>query len=260
MRIRLTTFKLNIARISSIVRYIFWSDAPYKWKLCKGDCPLCGPTTFLSLKKDPFLTRCLKCKANITNLSLIPVIKNHFKGIYQGKKAYELSSYGSTLEWLKKYFDEVVYSEYFANLPSRKYYNGILNQDVQNLTFEDECFDVVTSNQVFEHVPNDEQGYFECFRVLKKGGALIFSVPLYMTEHTEKIAYLDNDQIRFLGRPEYHDSRIGGGAKSAPVFWRLSINDITQRVKACGFSSVDIIDVTLSNKQGTPSRVVYAVK
>ena len=211
MRIRLTTFKLNIARISSIVRYIFWSDAPYKWKLCKGDCPLCEPTTFLSLKKDPFLTRCLKCKANITNLSLIPVIKNHFKGIYQGKKAYELSSYGSTLEWLKKYFDEVVYSEYFANLPSRKYYNGILNQDVQNLTFEDECFDVVTSNQVFEHVPNDEQGYFECFRVLKKGGALIFSVPLYMTEHTEKIAYLDNDQIRFLGRPEYHDSRIGGG-------------------------------------------------
>ena len=250
---------MNIARISSIVRYIFWSDALYKWKLCKGDCPLCGPTTFLSLKKDPFMTRCLKCKANITNLSLIPVIKNHFNNIFQGKRAYELSSYGSTLEWLNKNFNEVIDSEYFPNLPTGIKYNGILSQDVQNLTFEDACFDVVTSNQVFEHVPNDEQGYYECSRVLKKGGVLIFSVPLYTTAHTEKVAYLDNDQVRFLGRSEYHDSRIGG-AKSAPVFWRFSINDITQRVKACGFSSADIIDVTLSKKQGIPSKVVYAIK
>jgi ubiquinone/menaquinone biosynthesis C-methylase UbiE len=46
--------------------------------------------------------------------------------------------------------------------------NGIFNQDVQHLTFSDASFDVVTSNQVFEHVPDDIKGYAECLRVLGK--------------------------------------------------------------------------------------------
>jgi ubiquinone/menaquinone biosynthesis C-methylase UbiE len=76
----------------------------------------------------------------------------------------------------------------------------IVNQDVQKLTYENDSFDVITSNQVFEHVPNDIQGFSECFRVLRKGGgALIFTVPLYDTPSTIRKAMLNGKEIVFDG-------------------------------------------------------------
>lgn len=134
-----------------------------------------------------------------------------------------------------------------------------MNQDVQALTFENNSFDLVTSNQVFEHVPNDEQGLSECARVLKDGGALIFGVPLHEIEQTKRVARIENRKIVFIGAPEYHDSRIGG-AKSSPVFWHFSACDIARRVKDCGFSSARVIDVKILRRQEVPCRVVYAVK
>ncbi|MEJ2767539.1 class I SAM-dependent methyltransferase [Mycetohabitans sp. B46] len=246
-------------RLTSIIRYLGWADAPYKWKFSRGDCPLCGRSIFVSIKPSPFMTRCLKCMANVTNLSLIPVVKSHCGGAYLGRIAYELSIYGSTLHWLEKNFNAVISSEFFPGCNLGERVNGCLNQDVQNLTFDDNSIDLVTSNQVFEHVPDDIKGYKECLRVLRKGGALIFSVPLYDIENTRQIAYLNGEDIVFIGEPEYHDSRIGG-AKSAPAFWHHSINDIAKRVASVGFSKVKLVDVTIASSQREPEKVIYAVK
>lgn len=248
-----------IKRLTSALRYLSWSDPIYNWKFSKGNCPYCGRSTFIALRKDPFMTRCLKCKANITNLSLIPVIKAHFNNDYTGKIAYELSTYGSTLTWLKNNFSKVVTSEYFPNYKPGELVDGVLNQDVQLLTFEDNSFDVVTSNHVFEHVPDDIKGYSECYRVLRKGGCIIFTVPLYDIERTEKIAYLDSGIVSFLGLPEYHDSRLGG-AISAPVFWHHSVKDICERVRSVGFNNVELVDVFIVGIQHKPSIVIYGTK
>lgn len=248
-----------LPRLSSAIRYLGWADPPYRWRLSKGECPLCKQSIFLSFKTDPFMTRCLKCRTNITNLSLIPAIKHHFKESYAGKSAYELSCYGCTLAWLKANWPTVVASEFFPEEKLGTVIDGVLNQDVQRLTFDNESFDLVTSNQVFEHVPDDIQGYAECFRVLRKGGALIFSVPLYEIDHTERIAFFNEGNVIFIGEPEYHDSRLGG-AKSAPVFWRHSLNDIADRVKSAGFVKVDLIDIFIASSQHIPSKVVCALK
>ncbi len=47
----------------------------------------------------------------------------------------------------------------------------------ENLLFEDELFDIVFHNEVLEHVWDDAKMLNECFRVLKKGGYLIFFTP-----------------------------------------------------------------------------------
>ncbi|MBC7383313.1 MAG: class I SAM-dependent methyltransferase [Bacteroidia bacterium] len=249
---------MQFKRISSIIRYLSWADPFYKWKISRGECPLCGKSYFISLKNNPFLTRCLTCKANITNLALIPVIKAHVNNDYS-KHVYELSSYGSTLDFLKRHFKNLVFSEYFPGKKFGETVNGILNEDVQHLTFNNNSFDMVTSNQVFEHVPDDRKGYAECYRVLRKGGAYIFAVPLYDIEKTVQIASVINDEVVFSGEPEYHDSRLGG-AKSAPVFYRHSLNDICDRVKLAGFINVTLKEIMLVPSQGTPQMVVYAVK
>ena len=51
--------------------------------------------------------------------------------------------------------------------------------DAQNLTYPNEFFDVVTSFDVFEHIPDDKKAINEVSRVLKKDGHLIFSVPAF---------------------------------------------------------------------------------
>lgn len=249
-----------LKRLSTFANYLRRAEPIYRWKFSKDKCPRCGSSIFIALQKDPFMTRCLQCRANVTNLSLIPVIKDHFRGSFKGKRAYELSTYGSTLDWLRMHFERVDVSEYFPNRVRGEIVNGIQNEDIQNLTFEDDSFDVITSNQVFEHVPDDTKGYAECFRVLRHGGCLTFSVPLYNISQTEQVAYLDNTgQVVFIGEPEYHDSRLEG-AKSAPVFWHHSLNDIMERVKSAGFDRVELADVMITPIQHIPSKVIYGVK
>ncbi len=101
-----------------------------------------------------------------------------------------------------------------------------------------------------------EQSFIECYRVLKKNGALIFSVPFFDIEKTISKAYLENGNIKFIGDPEFHDSRLGG-PYSAPVFWHISINNIQEILSRIGFQT-EIISFGPNNKSF--SQVVYAMK
>jgi len=250
---------LSSNRIRSATRYLSWADPVYKWKFSRGRCPACNAGLFISLKRSDFMTRCLSCKANVVNISLIPVIKKHFGESSKNAHAYELSTYGSTLNFLNDNFGQVTVSEYMPDEERGALVEGVQNQDVQSLTFPDNTFDLVTSNSVLEHVPHDIKAYSECLRTLKPGGAMIFSVPLYDTPNTVKMAELTADGIKFLQEPEYHDSRLGG-PKSALTFWRHSFRDICERVKEAGFSRVELVDVIIAPSQGLPTKVVYAIK
>jgi SAM-dependent methyltransferase len=52
-----------------------------------------------------------------------------------------------------------------------------------NLPIEDESFDTVVSTEVLEHVPDPLRALREMFRVLKPGGHLILSAPMYWPRH-----------------------------------------------------------------------------
>jgi SAM-dependent methyltransferase len=253
--------QLGSPRVSAAIQYLrLYAARPHQWRLGLGECPICGRSLFVSLQASGFMTRCLRCTANVTNLALIPVIKRHFRGAFANLDAYELSTFGATLSWIQRNCGRVVTSEYFPDKPLGDKIDGVLNQDVQHLTFEDQSFDLVTSNQVFEHVPDDTQGYRECARVLRPGGALIFAVPLRDLPATQPKAFFDSSgALRIIGEPEYHDSRLGGRG-SALCFWHHSIRDIAERVRNAGFDRVQLVDVVVARVQRAPERVVYAVK
>lgn len=248
-----------LPRVRSAIRYLSWSDPVYKWKLSRACCPACGGRLFISLKRSDHLTRCLSCKANAINLSLIPIIARDFGPTAGAAHAYELSTFGATHDYLRKTFGRVTVSEYMPGEVKGAVIDGVLNQDVQELTFANDSFDLITSNQVMEHVPDDIKGFQECLRTLKPRGWLIFTVPLYDTSHTIKMAEVTANGIHFLEEPEYHDSRLGG-PRSALVFWRHSCHDICDRLKGAGFNAVELVDVTIAPSQGLPTRVVHAVK
>jgi SAM-dependent methyltransferase len=191
---------------------------------------------------------------------MLPVIAEHVSDRFEGRRVYEMSSYGATYDYLRKRCKDAEFSEYFHGRPLGATIDDIRNEDATRLTFDCESFDVVTSNQVFEHVADDIQAFRECHRVLKAGGALIFTVPLYDSLATQQVARLSvRGAIEWIGTPEYHDSRLAG-PQSAPVYWRHSIADIGSRVAAAGFRSVRIVPVRFIDARQIVQQVIYAVK
>jgi SAM-dependent methyltransferase len=247
-----------IHRVAGIAKYLRAGEPIYRWRSELSECPLCGKTVFISIAEEPFLIRCVRCRANITNLAIAQCIKQTI-GSPHKLHAYEMSTYGSSFEFIKRNCESYVSSEYIPGRLPGEIVDGIRNEDAQNLSFREETFDIVTSNQVFEHVPDGLRAFRECHRVLKSGGLLIFTVPLYGTPTTERVATLENGKIDWLSTPEFHYSRTTG-PNSVPVFWRYSSNDILGKLEEAGFSSCRLVPVYLCSKQSTPQPVVLAMK
>ena len=229
----------------------------YRWRIHRSDCPGCGGKYFISLQPNDLMTRCMSCWATAMNLSLIPVVKDHSRK-QSVEAVWEMSTYGATLTYLRKTCHSVYQSEFFPGVPSGHLVDGVLCQDVQHLSFADESLDLITSNQVFEHVANDLQGFAECYRVLRKGGALVLGVPLHDIPNTKQLAELRDGELVFYGEPEYHGSRVTG-PRSVPTFWHYSVHDIRERISSVGFE-VQMLKIMLDGFRINPSRVIYAVK
>lgn len=244
-------------RAHAAFRYLKWGRDLREWRITSGQCPSCTGKYFLSIKPLPFMTRCLKCFSNVTNAAVIDVMTQHQQKV-RVRDVWEMSTYGPVLAYSRRTFPNVVASEYIPTAQPGELVNAIRNEDVQNLSFPDSSLDMITSNQVFEHVEDDIKGYAECFRVLRPQGALLFTIPLYDTVTTEQTAKVVDGSIVHLAEPEYHGSRTGG-AKTALVYWKHSINDIVRRVAQVGFT-VRIIDVKIARGQRQAQPVIYAVK
>jgi SAM-dependent methyltransferase len=219
---------------------------------------LCGPALFLALAKDPFLVRCLNCKATVTNLAIAEAARQSVPDL-RTTYAYEMSTYGSTYEFLGQNCRMVESSEYVPGAKPGELVRGIRNEDAQNLSFDDCSFDLITANQVFEHVPDVVKCFQECKRVLRPGGMLLFTVPLYDAVETQHVATLEGGAIRWLSQPEYHSSR-STGPNSVPVFWRFSVHDIVRRTEVGQFEQVALLPVSICRSQNRPQLVVRAIK
>lgn len=57
--------------------------------------------------------------------------------------------------------------------------------DLQAIPVEDGRFDAILFNQVMEHLPNPALVLKELFRVLKPGGRMIYTAPLFYEEHEQ---------------------------------------------------------------------------
>jgi SAM-dependent methyltransferase len=221
----------TIRRIRAAASLVHWKDLRARW----ADCPLCGPSVIVQLSASAIGVRCMRCGGSAITMSLVSVLRSEIGGL-AGLHVYELSSRGPLVDWLKRNAGRVTCSEFFDGVPSGTMVNGIQCQDVQKLTYADASFDVGTSTEVFEHVPDDARGFAELHRVLRPGGRLIFSVPLTTKEKTVERAILVDGAVRHLLPPEYHGDRIRGWG--GVLAYRNYGLDIIERVKSAGFSDV----------------------
>ena len=112
--------------------------------------------------------------------------------------------------------------------------NGIRHEDAMGLSYQADSFDLLISNDVFEHVPDLQKSLREAWRVLKPGGVLIFSIPLDLSRDQSRIrAVLRNGVVEHLLDPEYHGNPLS--EKGSLVFTDCGW-DVIDRSRDAGFN------------------------
>jgi len=178
-------------------------------------------------------------------------------GLGRDARVYELSSRGALCRHLRRTFARVTVSELFDDVAPGTFHDGVQCQDVQRLTYDDAVFDLVTSTEVFEHVPDDRRAFGEVHRVLGPGGALVFTVPLMDAGHTLERARLEHGAVVHLVEPEYHGDRLRG--RAGVLAFRTYGPDILDRLRAAGFEA-DLVRVEDTGHGIAGGKVVVARK
>lgn len=123
----------------------------------------------------------------------LPDKKNFFNGWFQDKKNIKLLEAGCGIgNWV------VVFSKFGYNVTGieiskerleiarkncKKYKvkARLIHGDIKKMPFKNESFDVIFCHGVVEHFPDSEKGVKELYRVLRKNGKALISVPNKIT-------------------------------------------------------------------------------
>src|SRR5262249_7387829 len=95
-------------------------------------------------------------------------------------------------------------SEYFPEMKAGNERNGVIFENLECLTFADGQFDLVITEDVFEHIRRPNKAFGEVNRVLKHGGHHIFTIPFMFDRKTLCRVNTDTDEDVYLVPPVYH--------------------------------------------------------
>lgn len=156
-------------------------------RILKGKCVICDhDTTFWDFgeKSETFI--CFHCGSSARNRAVAKIllqgthIQTPAPRLCEFNKdnllrGYIASGYGMLAKVLSQ--RNFIISEYFDGVPFGSFKEGIRCEDLTQLTFQGEVFDIVISEHVLEHVPDPFRAFSEVNRVLKKSGLYIFTIP-----------------------------------------------------------------------------------
>ena len=123
-------------------------------------------------------------------------------------------------------FDNIVGSEYLGEdkISGESYdYKGhkIMHQDCTKMSFDDNTFDLIISQDVLEHIFDTRKCLSELYRVTKPNGACIIMVPfLYQQKKSEMLARLMEDgAVEYIVNPPVMHGNPVGGSGGILTYW-----------------------------------------
>ena len=189
-------------------------------------CTVCGHAGYLRREglsvRETF--QCGICKASLRYREQARLILNHFsregserladlaaESEFQNLKIYEPGLIGP----FRKFFQKLPHyhtSYFWDDVEPGESREGVQCQDLMNLTYEDDSFDLVLSSDIFEHVRKPFVGFKEINRVLKPGGFHIFSIPLQCPMRPTTVYRVDTSgpEDVFVLPEHYHSAPMGG--------------------------------------------------
>jgi SAM-dependent methyltransferase len=138
-------------------------------------------------------------------------------------------------------------SHFYAGFPTgTKHPDGFWCEDLESLSFRNESFDLVITQDVMEHILNPVLAFVEIARTLKPGGAHIFTVPLMNKDRPSEVRAKRDEQgsIIYLRTPEYHGNPIDPNGSLVCTDWGYDICDFILKASGLYTTMVYIDDIS----------------
>lgn len=217
----------------------------------KGFCPICDEKVIFSSKYDWLRDHftCSNCGSIPRERALMHTIKTYFPN-YRDLIIHESSpgNRGVSVK-LKSVCRKYSASHLYKNLPIGKYHpaHGYRCEDLEKLSFTDGKFDLFITQDVMEHVFKPTKAFKEIARVLKPGGAHVFTVPMVNKDkRSERWASIgEQNKIVFHHEPEYHGNPIDSEGSLVTMHWGYDITEYILAVSDMHSTIVMIDDIEL---------------
>jgi SAM-dependent methyltransferase len=185
----------------------------------QGFCCVCGQVaTFVARVSEWGSVResmhCALCQSTSRKRHVVRVLLSLFspgaQSLAEARPAFfQLSIYSAVSNdhlhlCLGKDNPNYVCSEYFPEVDGGRESQGIICQNLEQLTFENERFDLVITEDVFEHIRRPVIAFAEVHRVLKRGGRHVFTIPFSFDRKTVRRVNTDTHEDVPLLPPAYH--------------------------------------------------------
>lgn len=213
-----------------------------------GYCPCCGQETlFVSNHdwlRDHYL--CTKCGCKPMERALMSVIDSFYPN-WRELTIHESSpiNRGTSVK-LKNECKNYIPSQYWPERKFDEIYDGFFNINLEKKHFKKDIFDLVITQDVFEHLYNPDKACKQIYRTLKKGGAHICTIPMVnKNKPTEQWSVMKKDELIWLKEPEYHGNPVDDGGSPVSFHYGYDLCFLVQKWSkfSCMMVSIDNLDL-----------------
>lgn len=217
-------------KMQFLTRVVGATGYALKGKANLGFCPICECQTVF-IKEHEWLRdhyRCLWCRSIPRWRAVIQILHIVFPQ-WRGLRILESSPGGSSSDKMRRECKQYLPTHFFSDVSPGDYKNGIRCENLEKMTFDSGSFDLVVTQDVFEHVLNPDKAFKEVARALKPGGAHVFTVPFYSSRKTVSRAVGSSEGITYLEEKVFHGNPISAEGSLVVTDWGQDLPDFVYR-------------------------------
>ncbi len=193
-----------------------------------GVCPVCEQATEFK-SENPWLRDyfiCVKC-GSIPRERALAAVLSELRPNWRDLEIHESSPSSRVSARLARECGTYTATQYDLSTPfgTMSPDGGYRSEDLEAQTFADASFDLVITQDVFEHIFHPDRAAREIARTLRPGGLHIFTVPLVRkAQASGRRATISPDgAITHLLPAEYHQNPIDASGSLVTVDWGYDI-------------------------------------
>jgi SAM-dependent methyltransferase len=235
-----------------------------------GFCPICESTVqfraYNAWLRDSFLcSGCGSIPRERAIFSVIEMLHPNWRELQIHETSPTIRAASLKLKTECPCFTYSYYNELMV-LGSVQPQEGYRCENIEQMTFADESFDVFLAQDVFEHIFRPDRAIKEIGRVLKPRGSCIMTVPIVRKGNCSqrRASIGSNGNVIYNKQPEYHGNPINDSGALVTIDWGYDILDYFNYHSSlqCGMIYIDdlsrgiraeFIEVLLCRKGAVPS-------
>lgn len=192
-------------------------------KIKFGYCPCCERHTVFTAS-DYWLREiyvCKRCRSNPRQRAVV-VMLNKLCGNWEFLRIHESSPSGALFGRMKRVCTNYTYSYFYPEKKLGQFLDdkgNVTNQNLQELTFPDDAFDLFITQDVLEHVNEPQKALKEIYRCLKPGGMHVFTVPVNPFKETMPRIKIENGRVVPIMAEQYHGNPISDKGSLVTYDW-----------------------------------------